>query len=511
MLAPEISRRERIRTDLMRRSPALDLGTISLQRRSGRSLHLQVADAIRNGILTGRLRPGARLPSTRLLAAELNVSRNTTSAAFEQLHSEGFLVSVVGSGTRVTTAIPKDFIGNVRGDDAAENAMDSGPHPLSQKAAPIANFLDTRSNSRPRPFMSGMPAIDQFPFGQWTALVSRHWRAATVSDLCSPNPSSGVELRRAIAAHVGSSRGCSGDESRILVLSGAQQGLDLTARILSDPGDICWIEEPGYLGARYALSMAGLRLMPAPVDQAGINIELAIATLPPPRLIYVTPSHQYPLGGTLPIERRVALLQYAKRVGAWIIEDDYDSEDAYVRDPVPCLLGLDPSDRVIYIGSFNKTMFPGLRLGFVLAPPEVLPAFKAARMYVDGHPPAVIQGVMAEFIESGAFVSHIRQMRNEYSKRRNILIDALREQLPELDLGVHDRGLHFVAYLPDDFNDRKCVALVEKEGLALTPLSRFYINPATRQGLVLGFACVVPHEIEGAVKSLARALKPVLS
>lgn len=490
----------------MRRSSALDLGTIALQRRSNRSLHLQVADAIRNGILTGRLKPGARLPSTRLLASELNVSRNTTSAAFEQLLSEGFLVSVVGSGTRVTSAISKGFIEKTRSAGLSEDTRSFGPHPLSQDAATFANFLDTRSNSRLRPFTSGMPAIDQFPIGQWTTLVSRHWRAATVNDFCSPNPNSGEDLRRAIAAHVGSSRGCAGDESRMLVVSGAQQALDMTARVLADRDDICWIEEPGYLGARYALTMAGLKLVPAPVDDKGIDIERAIATLPKPRLIYVTPSHQYPLGGTLPIERRIALLEYANRVGAWIIEDDYDSEYAYAGDPVPCLQGLDPSSRVIYVGSFNKTMFPGLRLGFCLVPPEVMPAFKAVRMYADGHPPAVMQAVMTEFIASGAFVSHLRQMRKEYTKRRDTLIEALDQQLPQLRLGVHDRGLHFVAYLPDGVDDNQCAALAEQEGLGVTPLSRFYLGPKVRHGLVLGFACVLQQEIDGAVGKLAKAL-----
>lgn len=494
----------------MRRSPALDLGTIALQRRGNRSLHLQVADAIRNGILSGRLKLGARLPSTRLLASELKVSRNTTSAAYEQLLNEGFLVSVVGSGTRVTSTIAEGFIDKSRNAGWSDDPENDGPHPLSQDAATFASFLDTRSNSRLRPFTSGMPAIDQFPVAQWTALVSRHWRAATVNDLCSPNPNSGEDLRSAIAAHVGSSRGCAGDESRMLVVSGAQQALDITARVLADRGDICWIEEPGYLGARYALTMAGLKLVPAPVDDKGIDIEQAIASLPTPRLIYVTPSHQYPLGGTLSIERRITLLEYANRVGAWIIEDDYDSEYAYAGDPVPCLQGLDPSNRVIYIGSFNKTMFPGLRLGFCLVPHEVLPAFKAVRMYADGHPPAVMQGVMAEFISSGAFVSHLRQMRKEYTKRRDTLIEALGQHLPQLRLGVHDRGLHFVAYLPHGVEDSQCAALAEKEGLFVTPLSRFYLEPTLRHGLVLGFACVLRQEIDGAVRKLAKAISPTL-
>lgn len=492
-----------------RRSVALDLGTIALKRRGARSLHLQVADAIREAILTGRLAPGAPLPSTRLLAEELGVSRNTTSAAFDRLTGEGLLLTTTGSGTRVTRSIPAEFLSLAR--SRAKNGVPSadGLRPLANTAARLATIAHGRYAGGPKAFAPGVPGIDQFPIAAWTTLTARRWRSATVRDLCSPQAAPAQELCDAIAAHAGAARGAVCDPSAVLAVTGTQQAVDLTARILTDPGDICWIEEPGYLSARFALIMAGLRLVGAPVDEGGLDVEKAIATLPPPRLIYVTPSHQYPMGGTLSLERRIALLQYAARVGAWVIEDDYDSEFASAGAPVPCLQGLDAAGRVIYVGSFNKTMFPSLRLGFLIAPPDLIETFQAARSHSDGHPPTVTQGVLAEFISSGNYVSHLRRMRGIYARRRDILTESLRRHLPILRFGVHDRGLHFVAYLPDNTDDEACAAAAASVGIIVAPLSRFYLEPVERRGLLFGFACVPENEIEAAVIRLRDALPPI--
>lgn len=485
----------------------MDLGTILIERSGSRNLAQQVSDGIRDAILTGRLPPGALLPSTRLLAVELGVSRNTTSAAFEQLTAEGLLVTTIGSGSRVTRSIPQEFLTLKRDRAAGRNLKGAGPRPFSSRAAPLSTFLDSRADALPRPFIPGVPAIDQFPISDWTTLMSRCWREATVSDLCSPRAAGVKELCAAIAYHAGSSRGAICDDSQILVLSGAQQALDISARVLADPGEVCWIEDPGYLGARYALTTAGLKLVAAPVDERGLDVDRAIATLPPPKLIYVTPSHQYPLGGMMPLERRIALLQYADRVGAWIIEDDYDSEYAYAGAPVPCLQGLDAAGRVIYVGSFNKTLFPGLRLGFLIAPNDLVDTFRALRTHADGHPPAVIQNAMAEFIKSGGFVSHLRKMRGVYAARRDAVIGAIREHLPELEVGVHDRGLHFVAFLPDEVDDIACSRSAADAGIVVPPLSNYYLDDADRRGLLFGFACLTMQEIEPAVRRLATAVR----
>lgn len=486
-----------------RRSAALNLGTIYLDRNGPRSLHQQVYGAIRDAILTGRLLPGALLPSTRLLAAELGISRNTTSAVFEQLSAEGLLVMAVGSGTRVTRSIPAEFLALGRNRARGGSPLTAGPRPLATRAVQLSSFADSRADSMPRAFTPGVPAIDQFPIAAWTTLAARRWRAASVRELCSPHLAGAADLRAAIAVHVGASRGAMCEGAAVLIVTGAQQALDLAARVLTDPGDVCWIEDPGYLGARYALTMAGLRLAPAPVDEQGLDVDQAIATLPTPRLIYVTPSHQYPIGGMLTLERRIALLQYADRVGAWIIEDDYDSEYAYGGSPVSCLQGLDAAGRVVYVGSFNKTLFPGLRLGFLLVPSDLSPAFRAARTHADGHPPAVTQSMMAEFIADGGFASHLRRMRNVYVDRRDTLIRALEFHLPSLTLGVHDRGMHFVAYLQSNTDDRAFSAKARAAGIIVPPLSNLYLGPVQRRGLLFGFACVPAAEVEPAVQRLA--------
>lgn len=490
-----------------RRSTALNLGTISLHRQGPQSLQKQVCDAIREAILQGRLPPGALLPSTRLLAAELRVSRNTTAAAFDQLSAEGLIETAIGSGTRVTKSIPPEFLALTLTRSQGYRQLATGQRSFSAAARQLPAFVDTRTDSMPRPFTPGVPAIDQFPIALWTSLTAKQWRSATVGDLCSPQAIGAENLRTAVASHSGAFRGAVSDANKTVIVTGAQQALDFAARVLTDPGDVCWIEDPGYLGARYALTMAGLNLVPAPVDDRGLDVERAIETLPAPRLIYVTPSHQYPLGGMLSLERRIALLQYADRVGAWIIEDDYDSEYAYSGSPVPCLQGLDANERVIYIGSFNKTLFPALRLGFLLVPQDLLGAFQAMRTHSDGHPTAVIQAVLAEFITSGGFASHLRRMRAIYRDRRDRLIGGLGRFLPELKVGIHDRGMHFVVYLPDGVDDAAASELARKAGIIVPPLSRYYVGPAQQRGLLFGFACVPIPEIEPAVRRLAVSLE----
>lgn len=489
-----------------RRSGAAMLGTLTLDRQGGRSLHQQLYVAFRDAVLTGRLLPGALVPSTRMLTTELRIARNTAAAVYEQLIAEGLLVATVGSGTRVTRAIPYEFLVLGRTRPRTVSPRDAGARSISARTNSLAGFSSNRADSLPKAFIPGVPAIDQFPAASWTSLATRQWRRASVRDLCSPDPAGSAALRSAISSHVGAARGTFCTASDILVTSGAQQALDLAARVLADPGDTCWIEEPGYPGARHAFSAAGLNLVQAPVDDQGLDVQQAIATLPQPRLIYVTPSHQYPFGGLLSLERRIALLEYADRVGAWIVEDDYDSEFIYHGPSIPCLQGLDAAGRVVYVGSFNKTIFPGLRLGFMIAPADLLGAFRAARTHSDGHPPAVTQTVLAEFMSQGGYVSHLRRMRNIYLQRRNILVRELGENAPTLMLGSRDRGLHFVGYLSDGDDDRAISDLAKQSDIIVPPLSNCYLGKPKRRGLIFGFACVPPNEIAPAVRRLADIL-----
>ncbi len=485
-----------------RRSSALNLGLLNLERNGAKSVRQQLYEVIRDGILTGRLVPGGILPSTRVLAEETGISRSTAIAVFELLILEGLLVATKGSGTRVTDVIPSEFLALALARSQSIEHTTTGLRLMSRRATEMATFVEHRAGGLPRPFAPGLPAIDQFPIAAWSTLVAKRWRAATVLDLCSPHNLAAPELREAIAAYVGAARGAMCDSSSIIVASGAQQALDVTARVLSDPGDVCWIEEPGYRGARYALTLAGLKLVPAKVDEHGLDVDHAISTLPVPRLIYVTPSHQYPLGGMLTLERRIKLLQYADRVGAWVIEDDYDSEYSYSGFSVPCLQGLDAAARVIYIGSFNKALFPGLRIGFLIAPADLAESFRGARTFADGHPPAVLQSTLADFIRSGGFSSHLRRMRGIYVERRDALINALAQHIPQLTIGPNDRGLHFVATLPSHISDRLVSVHARASGFVLPPLSEFYMGTAEQSGLLFGFACIPPHEMNSAVLRL---------
>lgn len=491
-----------------RRYDGLDIGTIALDRTSPRSLNDQLAGAIRDAILTGRLALNAKLPSTRLLARELNISRTTSSAAFDDLAAEGLIVSAVGSGTRVCPALPDGL--NALDPAGLHHGRERRSRLTPRKASRLESFVRSGYAGIPRPFSPGVPGIDQFPIAQWTNLVASKWRSATVSELCRPVELGTRELCAAVARHAGASRGALCTAESIIIVNSTQQALSTAAAVLTEAGDVCWMENPGYASARYALTMAGLDLVPVPVDTEGMDVETAIANLPVPTLIYVTPSHQYPMGGTLSLERRKLLLEYADRTGAWIIEDDYDSE--YVTgSPLLCLQGLDTSDRVVYTSSFNKTIFPNLRLGFMIVPSDLKRAFEAAQSYSGGPPPAVNQIILADFIDTGAFVSHLRRTRSVYNARRGALVESLQRHLPDLTLGVHDRGLHFVALLPDHVDDEAARSVAWEAGIIVTPLSRFYIGPAPRPGLLFGTACVPEIQIDPAVRRLAAALEPLIS
>lgn len=496
-LQKSLSTRKRSRD----RSKALDIGTIRLSRSASASLQDQLSGWFRTAILEGRLLPGAELPSSRLLAEELGVSRTTTIRTFEALVLEGLAEATVGSGTRVALHLPHQ--GHPLEVQAPRPIIAGGGRLTTDFAArletlPVAGYAGT-----PKPFAPGIPALDQFPIAAWTKLLSQRLHRTTMAELCRSDSMGSSELRSRIAAHIGASRGARCTADTALIVTGTQQGVGLAAKVLADPGDICWIEEPGYLNARYALQMAGLRLESAPVDSNGLMVEKAIRDLPRPKLIYLTPSHQYPLGGTLSENRRQMLIDYAEAIGAWIIEDDYDSDFASAGSPIPCLQGLDRHDRVIYLGTFNKTMFPSLRLGFVIAPADLIATFRAARDYSDGHPPALMQATLADFMASGAYASHVRRLRKVYASRRQAMTDAMSTHLPQLRLGVHDRGLHFVAYLPEEADDVAYSKSAGEIGIVARPLSIFYLGSQPQKGLLLGSACVPEAEIPAGVRRLA--------
>jgi GntR family transcriptional regulator/MocR family aminotransferase len=367
---------------------------------------------------------------------------------------------------------------------------------------------DLRARDRTvRPFRSGIPAVDAFPRRIWGRLLARRWRRGSVP-LAYGDPEGDLALRTAIAEYVRGARGARCTPDQVVVVSGSQQALDLTARVVLDPGDAAWMEEPGYWGVRAALAAAGAEVVPVPVDEAGLDVRAGIARAPSARVACVAPSHQLPLGVTMSARRRIELLEWARGASAWLVEDDYDSEYRYSSRPLACLQGLDSSGCVVYVGTFSKTIFPALRLGYLIAPSALLDALQAARAAADRHSPALEQGVLADFIGEGHYARHVRRMRSLYEERRDTLRDAVRTRLEgAVTLGPMDGGMHVVGWLAGDRDDRVVsLALLEAE-VEAAPLSRYWTGPGARSGLMLGYAAYPPAELRTAVERMARVLE----
>ncbi|HKW95424.1 MAG TPA: PLP-dependent aminotransferase family protein, partial [Methylomirabilota bacterium] len=395
---------------------------VRLDARDRSGLQRQIRASIQRAILDGVVTPGTRLPSSRALADDLGVSRTTTLLAVQQLQAEGYLTGRRGAGTFVAEELPDDLL--------RQRIIRAGRrlrHPtLSRRGVALVAAPQGahRLDGPPRAFRIGTPAVDLFPVALWWRLASARLRSITPTQLDYGEPAGLRALREAIADHVQTARGTRCGPEQIVIVAGAQQGLELISRILLDPGDRVWMEEPGYPGARSALVGAGARIVPVRVDAEGLDVEMGARRAGDARLAYVTPSHQYPLGVPMSLPRRLALLQWASRARAWIVEDDYDSEFRYGARPIPCLHGLDVDGRVIYVGSFSKTLFPALRLGFLIVPADLVDGLVAARAVADQHPPVLDQAILADFIVRGHFARHLRRMRMAYRERLQALTAA---------------------------------------------------------------------------------------
>ncbi len=480
-------------------------------------LYRQIYDSLRDAIVAGRLRPGARVPPTRVLARELQVSRNTTSAALAQLRAEGYLAVRPRSGTFVSPLLPETTLAAPRPHEGATapdhpgggpaRSPAPGRHPaLSRHGARLAT-LGIPGGGPSRPFRIGVPALDAFPWELWARLTSRRLRHSPEA-VSGYGPSAGyAPLREAIAASVAAARGAVCTAAQVVITSGTQQALDLVARLLVDEGDAVWVEDPGYPGARAAFAAVGARLVPVPLDGEGLDVAAGARLAPRPRLVYTTPSRQYPLGVTMSAARRFELLRWAGRANAWIVEDDYDSEFRYVSRPHACLQGLDESGRVLYVGTFSKTVFPGLRLGYVIVPLALGVAFANARGVADWHSPALEQAVLSDFISEGHFARHVRRMRVLYQARRDALVEAARQHLGEhLELGDASAGMHVVGWLSRGIDDRRVAERGGPAGLELQAVSSFATEPLRRGGVLLGYAEFAPATLRAAVERLAALL-----
>jgi GntR family transcriptional regulator/MocR family aminotransferase len=480
---------------------------LHLDRRSRDSLQRQLYEELRAAILAGRLAPGARLPASRVLAGDLAVSRNTVAGAFDQLLAEGYVEGKVGSGTYVAGTLPEELLRV-----SSHGAANAGPLPmakLSRRGRVLAAIpvSFSRDIGAPRAFRPGIPALDRFPREIWARLTARLVRHAPVAMLNYGDPTGYRPLRQGIAEYVRAARGvrCSADQ--IIVTAGSQQALDLAARVLLDPGDTAWVEDPGYLGERGALAAAGIRCAPIPVDDEGISVVEGVLRAPEARLASVTPSHQYPLGVTMSLARRMGLLAWARRRRAWIVEDDYDSEFRYAGRPLPALQGLDSAGRVIYMGTFSKVLCPSLRLGYLVCPEPLVAAFTSARALVDRHSPGIEQVVLAEFLSEGHFARHVRRMRALYAERQQVLVIAAQRELAGLlEILPAEAGLHLTAWLPPGANDRDVSDQAAAVGIIAPPLSAYTIDARIRPGLMLGYAALPARQIREGVRKLALVL-----
>jgi len=493
----------------MRAPPSTSL-LIRLDPRSRQALQQQIYAGIRQAILEGVLAPGVRVPSSRSLAEDLDVSRTTTLLALEQLLAEGYLTARRGAGTFVAEELPDDLALRSSSPHPARGAKHP---PLSRRGEAIVAAPQgaVRLAGPPRPFRVGTPGVDLFPVRIWSRLVNRRLGSVTAAQLDYGDPAGLRALREAIAEHVQAARGTQCGADQILVVAGAQQGLDLICRLLLDPDDRVWMEEPGYPGARSALLAAGARILPVPVDAEGLDVEAGVRRAGDARLAYVTPSHQYPLGAQMSLPRRLALLQWASAARAWILEDDYDSEFRYGTRPIPCLHGLDSDGRVIYVGSFSKTLFPALRLGFLIVPPDLQDRLVAARGAADQHPPALDQAVLADFIGEGHFARHLRRMRAAYRERLEAMAAAAERYCTGvLRLRPVQTGLHAVAELAGA--DPLAVSReAAARGVEVAPLSAYFADRGkAAAGLVLGFAAVRPEASRRGMEKLASAIEAVL-
>lgn len=448
---------------------------------------------LRRAILDRRLQPGTRLPATRDFAFQYNISRGTVVTAFQQLQSEGYLIGRVGAGTRVNEHLPGDLLGRAR----SQPAMKRVPGVIRRVLPP-----------RPaRPFRAYEPALNDFPTQTWARVAGRRLRRASISLLAGGDPRGYGPLREAIAAYLGSSRGVNCSTDSVVIVSGVQQGLDLISRLLLKPGDPIWMEDPGYFGAVAAFRQAGAGIIPVPVDGCGLVVSQAKRVCDRAKAAYVTPAHQFPLGVTMSLERRLALLAWARECGAFLIEDDYDSEYRFEGRPVPALQGLDRSGSVIFFGSFNKVLFPSLRIGYVVLPSRLIDSFLRMRMAVDFFPPGLDQAILCDFIVEGHLGRHIRHMRELYATRLDALQHAAREYLGGLlKISPIAAGLNTSGFLQNGMTSHRAEALAAAREIEVLGLHRFSLARHHRHGLLLGFAAFDGREIRRGVARLAAAL-----
>ena len=465
--------------------------------------------ALRTEILEGRLRPGSRLPSSRDLASQYRLSRGTIVTAFEQLKSEGYIEGTIGSGSYVSKVLPEQLL-NVTTARAELHTFRNGTRRTQRNLSEYARRLRwfPPLELRSRAFLPNVPALDLFPTTLWAQIAARRFRMATAALLLGCDPLGYRPLREAIADYLRTSRGVRCSFEQVVIVSGVQEALDLTVRLFLNPGDRLCMENPGYIGASCVFEAIGAQVVPAPVDDDGMVLDNR--SVRGARLIYVTPGHQFPLGVTMSLPRRLHLLELAEKSDALIFEDDYDSEYRYSGRPMPALQGLDRAGRVLYAGTFSKTLFPALRLGYLVTPTDLVSVFQSAKAVTNRHAPLLDQVVLCDFISEGHFGRHLRRMREVYSERLSVLLESARQKLDGLlEVSNIEAGLQTVAWLDAGIDDEAAVKAAAARQVEVVPLSRYDRSQPKRKGLLLGFAAGIPNEIRRGVRELAIALEDV--
>jgi GntR family transcriptional regulator/MocR family aminotransferase len=478
--------------------------SIEIDATSGVPLHRQLYEGLRGAIIGGRVVPGSRLPSTRALAEALGVSRSTIISSFAQLHSEGYLQATTGSGTFVSVELP-------------EEPLEPQRRTLARTGASIrlstygASLIDAGPLEPPRrggviDFRDGRPAFAAFPHAQWRRALGEAARGAAAWLDYSPDPAGYPPLRAAIAAYLGRARGMSCDAQDVTIVNGSQQAIDLVARVLIEPGDVVALEEPGYLGAQRTFAAHGADLRAIAVDRDGIRVDALERQAASARLVYVTPSHQFPLGVVLSAARRRGVLAWAERAGAVVVEDDYDSAYRYEGRPIPALHGIDHSGRVIYVGTFSKTMFPALRIGYLVVSPALREVVRAAKAFSDRQSPILEQRALAAFIADGSFERHLRRMRFLYGARRAALLTALERHIGSaVEVSGESAGMHLVVRLPV-LETQRFVERALQAGVALMTTAPHHLREPVPGEFIFGFAEHDEATIEEAIARLGRIL-----
>jgi GntR family transcriptional regulator/MocR family aminotransferase len=472
-----------------------------LDRQSAVPLTRQIYMQVRLGVLTGRLAVGARLPSTRDLAKSVGAARASVVAAYEQLLVEGYIQGRARSGTYVSSDLEGLIV----------RPRPRRPHRLRTTvkrivpgpAQAFAEFAQSTAQADIRPFNTGRTLVDARTAEIWRKLTHQAVRSFGPQDLGYSDPRGLIELRHALCGYLETARAVRCDPDQIVVTGGTQHALDIAIRVLLEPSDDVWVEDPGYFLTHRQLELAKVRLRPIPVDEQGIVIQAGIQLAPKARAAFVTPSHQFPTGVQLSMPRRLELLAWARESSAYIVEDDYASEFRYSGPPLASLQGLDDDERVIYVGTLNKALFPGLRLGYAVVPRALLDAFVSARYLIDRQPPSLYQTVAAEFLRQGHFSAHIRRMRILYREQRDALVSSLtRRGAGKFDVAVPDQGMHLIAYLGKGASDTKLEGEARRNGIIARAMSRFYRNARPRPALILGFSGFRPQLIAPAAARL---------